>query len=234
MKGMVLYFMKILYKTVCVLIALAVVPTVIYGNMVKLVVTSEMSMLIGNDSPIINDSYSLRDVYEMVQNSGSKDNARMSLKELIAEIPDSIKAPVKDKFIVFISLFLLAVLISLFVIIAAITAKTKKPVLLAAAAGLVASIASNAAFKAFAEPFTSGVVPVQDIMQSKLFTAVSGSNLMGSLGSLFSSLLQQLTGGSGRMITIKLLSMGSVYPLMLLIYTAAILWSVAYLLIDWE
>ncbi|MCL2514270.1 MAG: hypothetical protein FWF08_10245, partial [Oscillospiraceae bacterium] len=69
---------------------------------------------------------------------------------------------------------------------------------------------------------------------SKLFTAVSGSNLMGSLGSLFSSLLQQLTGGSGRMITIKLLSMGSVYPLMLLIYTAAILWSVAYLLIDWE
>ncbi|MDR1630028.1 MAG: hypothetical protein LBS36_07440 [Oscillospiraceae bacterium] len=219
--------MKVLYKVVAIVLALAVIPVALFVPFVKLVVTSKAASIFSGSEVLLDKAYSLSGLYESFL-KGTEGKEPLDLKAFIAGIPESAKDALGANFIAFLAFFILALLAVIAIVVLVLVCKKKKAILIVTGLGLLFTIGMNIMFNRFAAPLVSGIVPVTDLLSTEVLSQFVGGGL-AAIGGLLGSLL-----GGTKLVEIRLLSLSSAYIFMLILYIASLVWTLAHTLIDWE
>lgn len=219
--------MKVLYKVVAIVLALAVIPVALFVPFVKVVVTSSAASLFSGSEVLLDEAYSLSGLYDSFL-KGTEEKKPIDLKAFVEGIPDTAKDALGANFIAFLVFFLLAVLAVIALVVLILVCKRRRAVLIVTGLGLLFTILMNVMFNRFAAPLISGTVPVTDLLSTDILSQFVGGGL-AALGGLFSSLL-----GGSKLVEVRLLSLSSAYIFMLILYIASFVWTLAHSLVDWE
>lgn len=216
--------MKILYKLVTALLALAIFPILIFAPFFKLIVTSSMLAIFGSSGSevLINDSYSLKKIYELLLPLKDK-VADLSFSSLPEAVKDAIGVPAL-LFVIFLALALVCAIITL---IFAVFTKKRPMVIVFAGLGAAGTLGMNIAFSNLAKPLVNGSLTIVDLLGEDIFSSIASE--FSIVGSIVSSLFDP-----SKLIDIRLLNLSGAYVLMLLAFVAIIIWTISNILIEWE
>ena len=218
--------MKALYKIGVALCALGVFPVVLFSPFFKLIVTTDIASFLTKESQIIvDDSYSLRQLYDLyLENKDELAASGFSLSSLPENVVDALKVPA----IAFLTLFAVALLCAVLLFFFGIFSKHRRGPVVIAILGAASVFGMNIAFNNFASPLIKGTITVKDILGEKLISKMSGG--MSVLGEA----IQSIFGNSNQLIDIRLLSLSSAYVFMILLFVAVLLITVFYSFAAWD
>lgn len=219
--------MKAVYKIGAVLLLLAILPVLIFLPFVKIIVVSDVASLFGSTpSILLDESYSLKELYELYENNKE---AIASSGFSLSSLPENFISALKVPGITFLVLFALALLCMVLALFFVLFSKNKRGAMVLSALGAASAFGMNTAFNNIAKPLINGAISVTDLLGEEFLSKISGG--MSALGS---ALMSILGGGSKQLIDIRLLNLSSAYLFMLLLFLGVILWSVAFTLMEWD
>jgi len=205
--------MKILYRVIAALAALLIIPALWFLKMINFAIETPIG--------IIADSFSLDEIYKMIQDFdfGSKE---FHISENLATVIAPLKAPAVTT-LVFVVLMLLMVIA---VFICSAFTNARKLNLIFSVTGAVSTIGVMASFSKLTSLITDGPVGLDKIINA--LAADSNSSIIklitffiGGIGDAVNSVL--------RLLTLQLTD-GTVAALFIFIFIA--LWTTAFILID--
>ncbi len=217
--------MKAFYKIGTVLLALAIFPVLIFAPFVKIIVVSDIaSFFSSTPSVLLDDSYSLKDLYDLyIANRDTLSSLNLSADSLPETVVEAVRVPG----IVFLVLFAVAIVCAVLVIFFGLFSKNKRGAMVLSAIGAACSFGMNMSFNNIAKPLVNGSISITDLLGEDLLNQLSGG--LASLGESLMSLF-----GSGELVEIRLLSLSSAYLFMLLLFVGVIVWSVVFTLVEWD
>ncbi len=217
--------MKAFYKIGTALLALAIFPVLIFAPFVKIIVVSDVaSFFSSTPTVLLDDSYSLLDLYKLyTENQSVFDQMNFSFDSLPDTLMDAVRIPT----IVFLCLFALLLLCAVLVVFFGLFSKNRRGAMVISALGAASAFGMNMSFNAIAKPLLNGSVSVTDLLGEELMSQLSGG--MSALGEALTSLF-----GGGELVEIRLLALSGAYLFALLLFAAVIIWSVAFTLMEWD
>lgn len=218
--------MKALYKICVALCALAIFPTVIFAPFFKLIITTDIASFLSKESQIlVDDSYSLRQLYDLiVQNKQMMSESGFSLSTLPENVVSALKVPA----IVFLALFALTLICAVLLFFVGLISKHRRGPVILSVIGAASALGMNIAFDNFAKPLIKGTVTVKEIFGEEFISKISGG--MSTLGEA----IQSIFGNSNQLIDIRLLSMSAAYVFVILLFVAVLLITVFYTFAIWD
>ena len=218
--------MKIAYKIGTALLALAIFPVMIFAPFVKLIVTTDIASFLSSETQVlIDESYSLKSLYELY--AANKDMLADSGFSL-SSIPENVVHALRIPAIAFLVLFALAILCAVLIVFFGLFAKNKRVPVVLAILGAASCFGMNIAFNNFAKPLINGTITITDILGQEFVSKISGG--MATLGEA----LMSLFGAGSQLLNVKLFCLGGAYVFMILLFVAVILWAVAYTFMEWD
>lgn len=218
--------MKALYKICVALCALAIFPTVIFAPFFKLIITTDIASFLSKESQIlVDDSYSLRQLYDLiVQNKQMMSESGFSLSTLPENVVSALKVPA----IVFLALFTLTLICAVLLFFVGLISKHRRGPVIFSVIGAASALGMNIAFDNFAKPLIKGTVTVKEIFGEEFISKISGG--MSTLGEA----IQSIFGNSNQLIDIRLLSLSAAYVFVILLFVAVLLITVFYTFAIWD
>lgn len=218
--------MKALYKICVALCALAIFPTVIFAPFFKLIITTDIASFLSKESQIlVDDSYSLRQLYDLiVQNKQMMSESGFSLSALPENVVSALKVPA----IVFLALFALTLICAVLLFFVGLISKHRRGPVILSVIGAASALGMNIAFDNFAKPLIKGTVTVKEIFGEEFISKISGG--MSTLGEA----IQSIFGNSNQLIDIRLLSLSAAYVFVILLFVAVLLITVFYTFAIWD
>lgn len=218
--------MKALYKISVALCALAIFPVAIFAPFFKLIITTDIASFLSKESQIIvDDSYSLRQLYDLfMQNKETLSSSGFSLASLPENVVNALRVPA----IAFLSLFAIAILCAVLLFFVGLISKHRRGPVVISVIGAASVFGMNIAFNSFAKPLVKGTITVKDIFGEELISKISGG--MSKLGEA----IQSIFGNTSRLIDIRLFSLSAAYVFMILLFVAVLLITVFYTFAIWD
>ena len=218
--------MKALYKIGVAVCALAIFPVTIFAPFFKLIITTDIASFLSKESQIIvDDSYSLRQLYDLyLQNRETLSSSGFSLSALPENVVSALRIPA----IVFLALFALTIICAVLLLFIGLFSKQRRGPVIVSVIGAASALGMNIAFDNFAKPLIKGTVTVKDIFGEEMISKISGG--MSTLGEA----IQSIFGNSNQLIDIRLFSLSAAYVFIILLFVAVLLITVFYTFALWD
>lgn len=203
--------MKLFFKLSCAIIALCVIPILLFSTYLNLTVTSPML-----DNPI-KEEFSLQTLKNglnfTTENADITDVLKnLNLKDVWAGLGN-----LRIALIVTVAALALAILLALVIAVAALFSKKKMTIAVLAGVGLLLMLTTVIAFSLFAGPFLDGSFSVLSLLGASAETLKGIGDLIGSI--------------TGALLQVTVLKLGSIVSLMFFLFVALlILCAVFYIL----
>ncbi|MBQ6018548.1 MAG: hypothetical protein IJL26_00075 [Clostridia bacterium] len=218
--------MKALYKIGVAVCALAIFPVTVFAPFFKLIITTDIASFLSKESQIIvDDSYSLRQLYDLyLQNRETLSTSGFSLSALPENVVSALRIPA----IVFLALFALTIICAVLLLFIGLFSKQRRGPVIVSVIGAASALGMNIAFDNFAKPLIKGTVTVKDIFGEEMISKISGG--MSTLGEA----IQSIFGNSNQLIDIRLFSLSAAYVFIILLFVAVLLITVFYTFAIWD